>query len=106
VPTFKEWRQNYNGPVEIWVNGAKRMDANVRLSSYIDVEMINTLGEPEQRHESQTSWNGRLDGLSDHELMALNGQSFELRFPDGRMGEAMLLDASGRLQGFDVVPFD
>ena len=107
VPTFKERRQAYNGRVEVWVNTTKRFDALARLIGYVDVSMVPTLGAEDLKPmDGVTSWDGYLDGLDPLDVVGLLPEPVELRFPDGRVGEAFLRNPDGRLQGSGVTPFD
>ena len=102
----RERRQSYSGPVEVWIDGAKKMDANVRLTGYVDVSIIRTLGEPDEPFPGRTSWDGNFVGMSEQEVATLFGQQLELRFKSGRVGDAFLHDTTGFLQGSGETPFD
>ena len=107
VPTFKERRQAYNGRVEVWVNTIKRFDALARLVGYVDVSMVPTLGPEDLKPmDGVTSWDGYLDGLDPLDVVGLLPEPVELRFPDGRVGQAFLRNPDGRLQGSGMTPFD
>jgi hypothetical protein len=100
----KERRQSYNRPVEIWFGGDKLVDANVRLSGYFDG--MAAVGTEDDPVEGPSSWEAMLDIPSSLDLRALVGEEIEMRFRDGGVGQAVLIDTSGRLEGFGDVPFD
>jgi hypothetical protein len=92
--------------VEIWVGGEKRLDVDVRLSGYVEVSVIPTLG-PEQLPpmDGVTSWEGLWYGMAESDAMDLIAEVFELRFPDGRVGRVRLDDTAGKLRGMGETPF-
>jgi hypothetical protein len=51
------------------------------------------------------SWDGHIGGLGEADLFSLVGQDFELKLPDGRTGESVLLHSDTHLRGSGVVPF-
>ena len=55
--TVREPRFHYNGPAEVWVGEVKKFDTTVRLTGYVDVTEITTLGG---KHvlDGVTSWDG------------------------------------------------
>jgi hypothetical protein len=99
----REKRQRYNGPVEIWVEGTKWFDAHGALGAYADFADI---AGSDQRFIGRLSWKGHLAELSRAELSSLAGVTSEVRFPDGRTGEAVMEDKTdGRVQGLSEAPF-
>jgi hypothetical protein len=107
MPIRSEKRQTYSGPVEVWVNGTKRMDASVRLAGYVDVSVVPTLGiDHPEPVDGVSSWSGFLEGLNEIDAMTLLPEQLELKFPDGRVGEARLHGTSGHLEGSGATPFD
>jgi hypothetical protein len=100
----KERRQSYNTPVEIWFGGVNLVKANVRLSGYFDG--LSTVGIEDVPPEGPSSWEAMLDIPSSFDLRALVGEELEMRFRDGQVGHAVLIDTSGRLEGFGDIPFD
>ncbi len=106
MPIRSERRHTYDGPVEVWVDGTKRMDASVRLAGYVDVTVAprNGIDHPESV-DGVTSWSGFLQGLNEIDAMTLLPEQLELRFPDGRVGEARLHGTSGHLEGSGETPF-
>jgi hypothetical protein len=106
MPRSRERRQTFDGGVEIWVGGVKRSDAKARLFGYVEITGVPVLGPRRfATVEGVTSWGGQLE-LSDLDGSALLGTEFELRFPGGRVGEAVLLNSSGWIQGSGETPFD
>ena len=98
---------HYKGPVEVWVDGAQRFEADVHLTKRESVEEFETLGGSESVPLS-TTWDGRFHGLAQEDLRGLQAVGeFELRLPDGRTGHAVL--PNGRdlayLQGLAEAPF-
>lgn len=100
----KQRRQSYNRPVEIWFGGVKLVDANVRLSGYFDG--ISATDVEDDPVEGLSSWEAMLDIPNSFDLRALVGEELEMRFRDGRVGQAVLIDTSGRLEGLGDIPFD
>jgi hypothetical protein len=105
VPDHWERRQTYEGTVEIWASGAKQQDANIRLSGYVKVSVVPTIG-PDQipPMDGVQSWDGEWVGLTEASAMALIAEPLELRFRNGVVGKARLDGTGGRLKGFDVIP--
>jgi hypothetical protein len=99
---------HYKGPVEVWVDGAQRLEADVHLTKRESVEEIETLGGTESVSLS-TTWDGRFHGLAAEDLRPLQvgDGGFELRLRDGSVGRAVL--PNGRdlayLQGLGEPPF-
>ena len=98
---------NYKGPVEVWVDGAQKFEADVHLTKRQSVEETQTLVGTESVVLS-TAWDGRFHGLAQEDLRTLLAVGeFELRLPDGRTGRAVL--PNGRdlayLQGLGEPPF-
>ncbi len=102
--TTTEPRSRYDGPAEIWVSDAKRFDADVSLTGYVDVTEITTFGGTETL-DGVTSWDGRINSLSEGDYFALVGQVFELKLPSGRTGKAVLPQSGPYLRGSGVAPF-
>jgi hypothetical protein len=105
VRTTRE--HHYKGPVEVWVDGAQRFEADVHLTKRESVEEFETLGGSESVPLS-TTWDGRFHGLAQEDMRGLQAVGeFELRLPDGRTGHAVL--PNGRdlayLQGLAEAPF-
>ncbi len=105
VDIVKERRKHYIGIVEVWANGAKRLETSARLVGYSSVSVIQTLGNEDEPFEGQTSWDGHIE-ISETDAQAMIAERLELRLPDGRAGEARLDGTGGRVEGFGVVPFD
>ena len=102
---MKEPRQNYDGPVELWVGGSKRCDVQVRLVGYVDIIRVKTIGGLIEG-DGPTSWEGSIvSGLSKTELLHLLPEKLELHFPDGQVGVAVLMNQTGRLLGIRETPF-
>jgi len=100
----REQRRSYAGPVEIWVDGIKRFDVEVRLTAYVEITETTTASGTE-RSEGAMSWNGQLEGLSHHNQLELIGPTLELKFPDEQTGEAKMPDNSGVIFGRGKPPF-
>jgi hypothetical protein len=101
---MREQRRSYAGPVEIWVDGIKRFDVEVRLMAYVEITETATPTGTE-RSESPLSWSGQLEGLSHHNQLELIGPMLELKFPDEQSGEAKMSDNSGIIIGRGKPPF-
>ena len=109
---MKEDRQvrehHYRGTVEVWVDGAKRIEADAHLTKREVVDEVETLGGTGSVR-GVASWDGRLHGLAKEDLRPLQvvDGGFELRLPDGSVGQAVL--PNGRdlsyLQGLGDAPF-
>ncbi len=98
---------HYKGPVEVWVDGAQRFEADVHLTKHESVEEFETLGGSESVPLS-TTWDGRFHGLAQEDLRTLLAVGeFELRPPDGRTGRAVLPNSRdlAYLQGLGEPPF-
>jgi hypothetical protein len=98
---------HHKGPVEVWVDGAQRFEAEVRLTRRESVEEVQTLRGTESV-VSPTTWDGRFRGVGQDELRRLQADGgFELRLPDGSVGRAVL--PNGRdlayLHGLGDPPF-
>jgi len=101
----REPRQHYDGPVEIWVDGLKRLEARVRLTGYVDVAEIRTMGGVSHM-DGVTSWDGYLV-LPQHNLFDLVGLQLDLNLSNGQTGRAVLKDtSSGFVLGTRETPFD
>ena len=83
--------QHYRGTVEVWVDGAKRIDADAHLTKREVVDQVETLGGT-GTVRGGASWDGRFHGLAKEDLRPLLvvGGGFELRLPDGSVGQAVL----------------
>ena len=102
---MRERRSQYHGPVEIFVAGEKRLDANASLAAYVDVVEIKTFGATSFM-EGNTSWDGYIVGASRQSLLPLFGERLVMRFPSGNEAGVILKGIdSGQLLGFGVVPF-
>ena len=98
---------HYKGPLEVWVDGAHKSEADVHLTKRQSVEEFETLVGIESVVLS-TTWDGRFHGLAQEDMRGLQAVGeFELRLPDGRTGHAVL--PNGRdlayLQGLGDPPF-
>jgi hypothetical protein len=98
---------NYGGLVEIWMDGSKRFEADIRLTKHEIVEDIDTLAGTETVLAG-TVWDGRFRGATENDLRALHvAGEFELRLDTGSVGSAVL--PNGRdlayLQGLGDPPF-
>jgi len=98
---------NYGGPVEIWVDGSKQLEVDIRLTKHEIVEDIDTLAGTESVLAG-TAWDGRFRGATGKDLRALQAAGeFELRLDTGSVGIAVL--PNGRdlayLQGLGDPPF-
>jgi hypothetical protein len=102
---MKEQRGSYDGPVEIWVGDAKRLDAQAQLVKH--APEIVTRTDPPLRRDGRESWDGYLVGLSMSERRSLfDGQQLDLKLPNGQTGRAVMTDYnSGALQGVREAPF-
>ncbi len=98
---------HYKGPLEVWVDGAQKFEADVHLTKRQSVEESETLVGIESVVLS-TTWDGRFHGLAQEDLRTLEeGGEFELNLPGDRKGRAVL--PNGRdlayLQGRGDPPF-
>ena len=98
---------HYKGPVEVWVDGAQRFEADVHLTKSESVEEFETLGGSESVPLA-TTWDGRFHGLAQEDLRTLQAVGeFELSLPGDRNGRAVV--PNGRdlayLQGLGDPPF-
>ena len=98
---------HYKGPLEVWVDGAQKFEADVHLTKRQSVEESETLVGIESVVLS-TTWDGRFHGLAQEDLRTLKeGGEFELNLPGDRKGRAVL--PNGRdlayLQGRGDPPF-
>lgn len=102
---MRERRSQYHGPVQIFVGGEKRLDANASLAAYVDVVVIRTIGGTSFM-DGNASWDGYIIGASRQSLLPLFGERIRIKFPNGLEAGAILgsLDF-GQLQGFGAVPF-
>jgi hypothetical protein len=105
VRTTRE--HNYKGPVEVWVDGAQKFEADVHLTKRQSVEETQTLVGTESVVLS-TAWDGRFHGLAQEDLQSLQAVGeFELSLPGDREGRAVLPNARdlAYLQGLGDPPF-
>ncbi len=99
--------QNYKGPVEVWVDGAQKFEADVHLTKRQSVEENQTLVGTESVVLS-TTWDGRFHGLAQEDLRSLQAVgAFELSLPGDRKGRAVLPNDRdlAYLQGLGDPPF-
>jgi len=101
---MRERRSSYNGAAEVWIDGVKCKDLDVRLSGYVDVSEIRTFGGVEYM-DGPTSWDGYFVNLSQHDAFELTGKQLDLKLSNGQTGRAVLTDISGLLQGVRETPF-
>ena len=98
-------RQNpYSGRVEVWVDDVKRHDALVSLAESVEYDILPS-GE---RFYGRWRWGGHLSELTRENLAQLMSlpQGFELRFPAGQTGRAVLEDmTTGRITGTLQAPW-
>jgi hypothetical protein len=105
VRTTRE--HHYKGPVEVWVDGAQRFEADVHLTKRESVEEFEPLGGSDSVPLAAT-WDGRFHGLDQEDLRTLQAVGgFELSLPGDRKGRAVV--PNGRdlayLQGLGDPPF-
>lgn len=98
---------HYKGHVAVWVDGAQRFDAHVRLTKRDFLKDVETLAGTETVLD-ETSWDGRFQGLAYEDLRGLQAAGeFELRLVTGSVGLAVL--PNGRdlayLHGLGDAPF-
>ena len=98
---------HYKGPVGIWVDGAKRYEADVHLTKRDVQEDVETLAGTESVLVG-TTWDGRFHGLAQEDMRTLHAVGeFELSLPGDRKGRAVL--PNGRdlayLDGLGEPPF-
>jgi hypothetical protein len=86
-------RQTYEGPVEIWVDGIKRFDLTGKLSCWTDPA------------GTVVSWDGLLEGLSQHNRLELTGRPLELRLANERSSTVVMSEGSDAVRGVGPVPF-
>lgn len=99
----KEQTGRYAGGAELWLGETKLSDVKVDLVSYAEMEVVRTAGQIE-RVEGLRSWEGRF--TAGHTKLHLEaGERYELKFPDGRSGDVLLLTTNGALVGASDVPF-
>lgn len=104
--TERQARSNYEGAAEIWIDDAKRFDVTVRLTGYVDVSVIETLGGVE-RMDGVHSWDGYVNGLTQNDLLELAVcPRWELRMPDGQTRQAVLPNGDRYLLGTGMTPFE
>ena len=101
---LKEQRAQYSGSAELFVEGGKRFDVDVRLIRYVDVVEVKTLAGVEYR-DGVRSWDGRVDGLTELDRLQLRGSQMHLKLPDGGEGEVAFTENSTYIQGYGVAPF-
>ncbi|HWT82677.1 MAG TPA: hypothetical protein VN648_28180, partial [Candidatus Methylomirabilis sp.] len=95
--------------MEVWVDGAKRIEADAHLTKREVVDQVETLGGT-GTVGGGASWDGRFHGLAKEDLRPLQveARGFELRLPDGSVGQAVL--PNGRnlfyLQGLGDAPLE
>jgi len=99
---------HYKGPVEVWVDGAQKFEADVHLTKCQSVEEFETMVGIESVVLS-TTWDGRFHGLAHEDLRTLQAVgAFELSLPGGdRKGRDVV--NKGRdlayILGLDEPPF-
>jgi len=98
---MKEPQQSFDGPVEI-VLGDEHFDAIALLTGYVEHEDIPTIGGLIP-FDSTTSWSGLIVDLNQVVLRKMAIQKFEIRFSDGRVGEAIFRE--GIIEGIGPTPF-
>jgi hypothetical protein len=103
---MREPRTSYNGPAELWVDGAMwRQDIAVRLTGYVEVIQVKTIGAV-TRMDGVTWWDGYLSGLAWSEQIRLVGKLLELRLASGAICRGILTgDGDGYLSGYGMSPF-
>ena len=98
---------HYKGPVEVWVDGAQRFEAEIHLTRLESVEETQTLRGTESV-VLPMAWDGRFRGVARENLrdLQVDGE-FELRLPNDSVGKAVL--PNGRdlayLEGLGDPPF-
>ncbi len=82
--------EHYRGRVEVWVDGSKQLEVEVRLTKREVVEDVETLAGTESVLIGRT-WDGRFREVAQADLRTLQvvGE-FELRLSDGSVGLAVL----------------
>ena len=81
---------HYKGPVEVWVDGAQKFEADVHLTKSQSVEEFETLVGIESVVLS-TTWDGRFHGLAHEDLRTLQAVGeVELSLPGDRKGRAVV----------------
>ena len=102
---MKEERSNWEGLVEIWVDGEKKTESEVRLKGYVDVIEVRTLNGTDHL-DGGTTWEAHVFDLEEHQRFSLLGRALELKFPDGQIARAVLKDSkSSLLSGIGETPF-
>jgi hypothetical protein len=98
---MRQPQQSFDGPVEI-VLSDERFDARALLTGYVDHDDILTIGGLIP-FDSNTSWSGLIVDLSQAVLRKMAIQKFEIKFSDGRVGEAIFRE--GIVEGIGPTPF-
>jgi hypothetical protein len=102
---MREVRTAYTGSAELWVDGIKSRNIAVELTGYVEVVEVRTVGAV-TRMDGVTSWDGYINGLSEHEQHRLVGKRLELRLDSGEIGGGLLkTDGDGYLSGYGITPF-
>jgi hypothetical protein len=93
---MREPRTSYSGPAELWVDGAVwRQDIAVRLTGYVEVIQVKTIGAVTH-----------MDGVTWWEQIRLVGKLLELRLTNGAICRGILTgDGDGYLSGYGMSPF-
>lgn len=98
---MREERQHYCGLVRLSAGGQDYGEVQVQLTGYVDVMKIPTTSGTIVR-DGVTSWDGYLN-MTGSQLLKFyddNNLTLELRFPDDRVGRAVLRDLHGYVTGY------
>jgi hypothetical protein len=97
---------SHNGAATIVV-GARRFDVHVQFTRDAEVPKVERDDGRGGTIEGRVSWGGVIDGMSEEDLRTLQALgTFELRLVNnGRRGQGVRTNASGRLQGVGEAPF-
>ena len=102
--SFNEIRGRYNGPAEIWFDDVKQFEVTIQLTRYVEVTEITTFGGVSHL-DGVNSWDGRIVGLCQNDLMTLAVRTFQLKMPDGEERQAVLPNGDSYLRGTGMPPF-
>lgn len=101
-----ERRGGYQGDADLVVEDVGSFPVNVTLTGYVDVSVVETLGEPPRNFDGPQSWRGLIvAGLSESELYRILGKRMQIRLNNGSTGGVALRDGKGTLSGYGPAPF-
>ncbi len=103
---MRQQRGRYRGPISIVGPDEGEIDGTAALVGFVELVPADDAVTVDDYVDGSKWWYGSVEATEVDRLSSLVGATVKLRTPDGREGEALVLDISGSVEGAGRAPFD